>query len=436
DNDIEYLILEGNECGGHIGNQTSLILWESILQYLDSIRNKVTKKVNVIFAGGIADEVASAMLSGMIGSHLSVISPGIQMGTGYMFTEEIVETQALTQFYQEKLLNSTQTKVIGSTVNTRARTVPTKFVQDTLEHEQERLRQGVPIRERKELYEKDNLGALRIATKGEMWNDDHVPGGDTTQFVPISTDVQLESGVFMTGEIIGRKRNVYRIEDLHFDVIQNGESFLDSQLQKIEPLIATPSVEDEKLVDKIEVSTRSKVAIIGLGCVFPDAPNIDQYWKNILNKKYSVTEVSIDRWNPKLYFDSDRNVEGKTYSKLGAFIKDFKFNSIQYRIPPKVAELMDDVQKWSLEATRQALEDAGLPTDGKTRTNMAIIIGNSLGGEIQRYTNRRVFFPEIEEEIKNNEIFQKLSDSEQEKFIQSLTESYSHKYPAVTEDSM
>ncbi|MCK4972611.1 MAG: nitronate monooxygenase, partial [Candidatus Heimdallarchaeota archaeon] len=160
DNDIEYLILEGNECGGHIGNQTSLILWESILQYLDSIRNKVTKKVNVIFAGGIADEVASAMLSGMIGSHLSVISPGIQMGTGYMFTEEIVETQALTQFYQEKLLNSTQTKVIGSTVNTRARTVPTKFVQDTLEHEQERLRQGVPIRERKELYEKDNLGAL------------------------------------------------------------------------------------------------------------------------------------------------------------------------------------------------------------------------------------------------------------------------------------
>jgi len=436
DNDIEYLILEGNECGGHIGNQTSFILWESVLQYLDSIRNKVTNKVNVIFAGGIADEVASAMLSGMIGSHLSVISPGIQMGTGYLFTEEIVETQALTQLYQEQLLNSTQTKVIGSTVNTRARTVLTKFVQDTLEHEQERLRQGLPIRERKELYEKDNLGALRIAAKGEMWNSDHVPGGDTTQFVPISTDVQLESGVFMTGEIIGRKRNVYRIEDLHFDVVQNGESFLENQMQKIESSFALPSAEDKELVDKVELSTQNRVAIIGLGCVFPDAMNIEQYWKNILNKKYSITEVSEDRWDPKLYFDSDRTVEGKTYSKVGAFINDFKFNSIQYRIPPKVAEKMDDVQKWSLDAARQALEDAGLPTDGKTRTNMAIIIGNSLGGEIQRYTNRRVFFPEIEEEIKKNVIFQKLSVSEQEKFIQNLTESYSHRYPVVTEDSM
>jgi len=435
DNDIEYLILEGNECGGHIGNQTSFVLWESILQYLDSIRNNVTQKVKVIFAGGIADEVASAMLSGIISSHLSIISPGIQMGTGYMFTEEIVETQALTQFYQEQLLNATQTKVIGSTVNTRARTVPTKFVQDTLEHEQERLRQGLPIRERKELYETDNLGALRIAAKGEMWNNDHKPGGDTTQFVPISKDVQLESGVFMTGEIIGRKRNVYRIEDLHFDVIQNGESFLENQIQKIEPLIALFSAEEE-VAGKVELSTNNKVAIVGLGCVFPDALNIKQYWQNIINKKYSVTEVSKDRWDPKLYFSSDKSIEGKTYSKIGAFIKDYKFNSIQYRIPPKMAEQMDDVQKWSLDAARQALNDAGLPTDGKTRTNMAIIIGNSLGGEIQRYTNRRVFFPEIEEVIRNNEIFQRLSESEQNEFIQDLIESYSHKYPAVTEDSM
>ncbi|MHA1419191.1 MAG: SDR family NAD(P)-dependent oxidoreductase [Candidatus Heimdallarchaeaceae archaeon] len=436
DNDIEYLILEGNECGGHIGNQTSFILWESILQHLDTIRDKITKKVNVIFAGGIADEVASAMLSGIIGSHLSIISPGIQMGTGYMFTEEIVETKALSQFYQEQLLNSTQTKVIGSSVNTRARVVPTKFVQVTLEHEQERLKQGLPIRERKELYEKDNLGALRIATKAEKWNNDHVPGGESTQFVPTTTDEQLESGVFMTGEIIGRKRNVYRIEDLHFDVIQNGETFLENQIQQIESLIVAPSAEDKELISKVEISTKNKIAIIGLGCVFPDAMNIDQYWKNIISKKYSITEISKDRWDPKLYFNSDKTIEGKTYSKIGAFVKDYKFNSIQYRIPPKVAEKMDDVQKWSLDATRQALEDAGLPIDGKTRMNMAIIIGNSLGGEIQRYTNRRVFFPEIEEEIKNNEIFQKLSASEQEKFIQKLTESYSHKYPAVTEDSM
>ncbi len=437
DNDVEYLILEGNECGGHIGNQTSFVLWESILQYLDSIRNKITHKINVIFAGGIADEVASAMLSGIISSHLSIISPGIQMGTGYMFTEEIVETQALTQFYQEQLLNSTQTKVIGSTVNTRARTISTKFVQDTLEHEQERLKQGLPIRERKELYEKDNLGALRIAAKGEMWNNDHIPGGDTTQFVPISTDVQLESGVFMTGEIIGRKRNVYRIEDLHFDIVQNGESFLENQVQKIEPLISRlPAEEEVEFAGKVELSTTNKVAIVGLGCVFPDALNIEQYWQNIINKKYSITEVSKDRWDPKLYFSSDKSIEGKTYSKIGAFIKDYKFNSIQYRIPPKMAKQMDDVQKWSLDAARQALEDADLPTDGKTRTNMAIIIGNSLGGEIQRYTNRRVFFPEIEEVIKNNEIFQKLSKSEQTEFIQDLTESYSHKYPAVTEDSM
>ncbi|MBY9000496.1 MAG: SDR family NAD(P)-dependent oxidoreductase, partial [Candidatus Heimdallarchaeota archaeon] len=436
DNKIEYLILEGSECGGHIGNQTSFVLWEKILQFLDDSRTKIDKKVNVIFAGGIADEAGSAMLAGMIGSHLAILSPGIQMGTAYLFTEEIVESKALSQIYQEQLLNSTQTKVIGSTVNTRARAIPTDFVNTTLNIEQERLKQGMPIRERKELYEKDNLGALRIAAKGEIWNNNHVPGGDTTQFVPISTESQLESGCFMAGEIIGRKRNVYRIEDLHFDVIQNGVNFLETQMQNLEQMFISSEELGEEISSTIELVTTNRIAIIGLGCVFPDAFNIDQFWDNILNKKYSITEISKDRWNPKLYFNPDKSIEGKTYSKIGAFIKDYKFNSVKYRIPPKMAEQMDDVQKWSLEAARQALEDAGLPTDGKTRSNIAIIIGNSLGGEIQRYTNRRVFFPEIEEEIKHNDVFLTLSKQEQQEFIQKLTESYAHKYPAVTEDSM
>ena len=42
-NDIDYLILEGSECGGHIGMQTSFTLWERILQYLTKARDEINK---------------------------------------------------------------------------------------------------------------------------------------------------------------------------------------------------------------------------------------------------------------------------------------------------------------------------------------------------------------------------------------------------------
>ncbi|TFH31119.1 MAG: hypothetical protein E4G98_00705, partial [Promethearchaeota archaeon] len=99
-NHIEFLILEGSECGGHIGMLSSWILWENVLEYLDSIRVSIHSKVNVIFAGGIMNAMSSAMLATMLGNHLDLINPGIQMGTAYLFTPEIISGNALSPVYQ------------------------------------------------------------------------------------------------------------------------------------------------------------------------------------------------------------------------------------------------------------------------------------------------------------------------------------------------
>jgi len=437
-NNLSHLILEGSECGGHIGTQTSLTLWERILQYTDSIRANIQEKINLIFAGGIGDELGSSMIAAMLGNHLDIISPALQIGTAYLFTEEIVRTKALSLIYQEKLLNSFRTKVIGTTVNTRARVLPSTFIDTTTEKEFARLKEKLPISKRKKEFEKDNLGALRIATKGEKWNYDHVPGGETTQFIPVTKKEHENLGCFMTGEIATIKRNVIRIADLHYDVIESGKEFLLKAFvnlkKKIERLEIGDSYIHMEIVDQTIIDNR--VAIVGLGCIFPDSPNVDVFWKNIINKKYSITEVPTERWDPELYYDSDPKAEDKTYTKIGSFIQNYKFNSIEYRIPPTIANKMDAVQQWSLDAAGQALRDAGIPTDGKTRLPIAVIVGNAIGGEIQRSTNRRIFVPEIIQEIKQNEIFKKLPIKNQEIFIEKLRTSYKNKFPTITEDSM
>lgn len=432
----QHVILEGSECGGHIGIFTSLTLWESILQYLSNNANQISEKINIVFAGGIGDELGTAMVAGMIGNHLDLINPGIQMGTAYLFTDEIVKTKALTSLYQEKLLDSNITRVIGSTVNTRARVIPSEFVSQTIENERIWIKEGLSISERKKLYEKDNLGALRIAAKAEIWNEDYVPEGDLTQFNLVDEKDHVSLGCFMAGEIISLKRNVVQIKDLHYDIVVSGKELFRNKRNSIEKMLERDVVSDVPEIQSLELPSQNRIAIVGLGCIFPDSANISEYWENIISKKYSITEVPDSRWDKNIHFDEDKTAQNKTYSKIGAFIEDYKFNSINYRIPPKISDSMDSVQKWSLDAAKQALEDAGISTDGKNRLPIAVIIGNSVGGEIQRKTNKGIFVSEFLFELENNDVFKSLGEEKQNSLLQILKEKYNEKFPPVTEDSM
>ncbi|HOG61821.1 MAG TPA: beta-ketoacyl synthase N-terminal-like domain-containing protein, partial [Flexilinea sp.] len=88
------------------------------------------------------------------------------------------------------------------------------------------------------------------------------------------------------------------------------------------------------------------VAVVGLGAILPDALDVPSFWNNIVSNKYSITEVPSDRWNVDLYYDPDPAAADKTYSKIGAFVKGYRFDSLKngIAIPPKVLEVMDITQ--------------------------------------------------------------------------------------------
>jgi malonyl CoA-acyl carrier protein transacylase len=150
------------------------------------------------------------------------------------------------------------------------------------------------------------------------------------------------------------------------------------------------------------------IAIIGLGCIFPDAPNVDAFWDNLKRGHSSIREVPPSRWDTSLYWDADRSAPDKTYAKIGAFLTETTFAPKRFRIPPRVAKQMDPVQHLALDAAWAALEDAGLQTDGRKgsgkvfdRERCAVILGNSLGGETKDQTALRVAYPLIERAIRD-----------------------------------
>jgi malonyl CoA-acyl carrier protein transacylase len=192
-----------------------------------------------------------------------------------------------------------------------------------------------------------------------------------------------------------------------------------------------------------EHAPKEPVAIIGLGCVLPDAPDAKSFWDNVLAGRSSIREVPKDRWDPDLFFDQDKSAPDKTYTKIGGFVLNDAFSGLDYRMPPSTVAQIDPVQRWALSATRQAFKDAGYKTglkgdEGKDfdRSRCAIILGNAMGGELQKQTSRRVYWPEAAAAVRGTPEFQSLPKAQQDAILASAEAQFKGGLIPINEDTM
>ncbi len=52
------------------------------------------------------------------------------------------------------------------------------------------------------------------------------------------------------------------------------------------------------------------IAIVGVGAILPDAPDVAAFWANLEHGRYSISDVQPDRWDPALYYDADPKAPG------------------------------------------------------------------------------------------------------------------------------
>ncbi|NTV65831.1 MAG: polyketide synthase, partial [Oscillochloris sp.] len=181
---------------------------------------------------------------------------------------------------------------------------------------------------------------------------------------------------------------------------------------------------------------RRAVAVVGLGAVLPDAPSARAFWANILGKRYSITETPPDRWSLAHYYDPDPSAPDKTYSKIGGWVRDFKFDWQRFRMPPKVAQAMDQGQQWAATAAADALVDYGYPDRPLNTENTGVILGTAMGGELHYLTNQRVIFPEYAAMLRATPMFRTLAPAVQAELLAQFHNEMDRLLPAITEDSM
>ncbi|NDJ22176.1 acyltransferase domain-containing protein [Nostoc sp. B(2019)] len=103
------------------------------------------------------------------------------------------------------------------------------------------------------------------------------------------------------------------------------------------------------------------IAIIGIGCRFPGADNLESFWDLLRSGGDAITEVPSDRWDIDAFYDPNPGIPGKMSTRWGGFLNQVdQFDPGFFGILPRRAKLIDPQHRLVLEVAWEALEDAGV----------------------------------------------------------------------------
>ena len=129
------------------------------------------------------------------------------------------------------------------------------------------------------------------------------------------------------------------------------------------------------------------IAIVGMACVMPGAPDVETFWSNILDGVDSVTEVPESRWVHATHYDPDHDSSARdagrdpmSVSKWGGFVPDVGFDALRWGIPPASLASIDPAQLMALKAAADALDDAGYGEGGFDRERTSVVYATGSGG--------------------------------------------------------
>jgi acyl transferase domain-containing protein/NAD(P)H-dependent flavin oxidoreductase YrpB (nitropropane dioxygenase family) len=368
------VIFEGRECGGHVGPRTSFVLWEQMVRViLNHLRgagaNTKPEDYHIVFAGGIHDARSAAMVAAITAPLTERgVRIGVVIGTGYLFTREIVSTRAITVTFQEEAVACRETVLVESGVGHATRCADSPFAKAFADEKRRLLQEAKPKEEIRLELEGLNLGRLRIASKGIVRSNDHDGKGIYQQ---ADAETVRREGMFMIGQVAALRDSICTVEELHRDTCSGGAKLN----ERVSALLAEYKTGGH--------FPNSDIAIVGMSCVLPKAGDVREYWQNILNKRYAIEEIPKERWDVDVYFDKDRRARDKVYSRWGGFIGDVTIDPVKFGMPPSSLPSVEPMQLLALELVQRALVDAGLDERRFDRERTCCIVGAGGGvGEL------------------------------------------------------
>ncbi|TSC31293.1 SDR family NAD(P)-dependent oxidoreductase [Corallococcus sp. Z5C101001] len=112
------------------------------------------------------------------------------------------------------------------------------------------------------------------------------------------------------------------------------------------------------------------IAIIGMSGRYPQAEDLEHYWRNLETGKDCIEEIPTERWDYRPLFDATRQEPGSIYAKWGGFLDRVdRFDAAFFQISPLIARYMDPQERLFLETAWACMEDAGYTRAGLAKAD-------------------------------------------------------------------
>lgn len=155
-----------------------------------------------------------------------------------------------------------------------------------------------------------------------------------------------------------------------------------------------------KKVDSVNNNNKQQqdIAIIGMSCVFPQAPSLTDFWHNVVNGVDTISEP-VDDWDAKRYLSNER-----IKTQFGGFLKDlYQFDPRDFGIMPSSVDGSEPDQFLALRVAAEALKDAGYAEADIDHSETGVVLGHSTymhRGQVS-YIQHHIVLDQTIEIIKN-----------------------------------
>jgi len=370
---VRYVICEGNEAGGHVGEHSTLTLAQMVVD-LRNREPELCQGRRVILAGGICNR-ETAFMAAMLGAD------AVQMGTCYLTTREIVETGALSELYRRMILEAGpgSSVLTGEGTGLRVRSLRTPRIEAVCSLERDFAAGSEDESSFRHKIEQLTAGSLLIAARGIEG-----PGGR-----PLDEQSCMEKGQFMTGASAGVLSRIRSLEELHRDLadapLPAGLPFQGPVRKVFGPREMPEAGRGRPAAvglgvrkTAIHVPQQERIAITGMSIVNSLGASPEEVWAASKALRCGIVPVPLEKWDHQLYFDPRPRTPEKTYCKVGAFQR-IEVSRKDLGIPPQDFRTMTDSTKVTMWLAKQAVEASGILDSDIPKERIAVLISQNSG---------------------------------------------------------
>ena len=176
------------------------------------------------------------------------------------------------------------------------------------------------------------------------------------------------------------------------------------------------------------------IAIVGMGCRYPDARSPAELWENALARRRAFRALPAERLRLDDYRGAGPDGIGL---QEAAVLTGWEFDRLRFRVAGATFRVTDLTHWLALEVAAATLADAGFDDGaGLPRDATGVLVGNSLTGEFSRSQLLRIRWPYVRRVLAAELAAEGWEEARTAAFLARMEESYKAPFPDPTEESL